>query len=378
MPVTVTSFRQFATALDDNCAVQLQTNLSTVQLLLLRLEIENTAGSNTYSVVHTFAAPPDANKRAVFYIADVLRRYLSFTWPSDLNATTNTAQLHLCKRYRIATAELLQNQNPTAVTYTTANTGYAVLAGKGFVGFATQPDVKPTLANGTSELMTSRPLTRRVSYQQAEHLMLLRNTSGTYNITCVVINTDNTTSNINISYTVPANLQAVLVPVHHARITALTGKIARTATLTIDANTTVTLQFYDDAHRRNAYHFHYETSAGSIESLICHADIVQRVEFESEELRHYVPFNYTAAAQEYRSYNQIHRAGGTAYSQYLTLAESRAAIQALKRYNARLRFRTIDESFQTIPVNINGAYEYSLNGEPQGIQIDYQHAFKER
>jgi hypothetical protein len=36
------------------------------------------------------------------------------------------------------------------------------------------------------------------------------------------------------------------------------------------------------------------------------------------------------------------------------------------------------ESFQTIPVNINGAYEYSLNGEPQGIQIDYQHAFKER
>jgi len=339
-------------------------------LFLLKLSVETELYSNVFEEVITLDGPADSAGSATFELHTVLKGCLAHDLP-NLTATTAFLCKQLCKRYKVAIAELQQGDLVDSAVFTEQPVRFAILAS---FPWATFPG-RSTDIPSTGSLLTTKPLTRRISREQADFVTFISSTDTTLTATFTVLYTDGTSDLMVKNFGAVRKFEPAIVPIGFSAqdyaVLSL-GRSIRQISVAFGASV-VTLIPFSANYLRNVREFYFWTTGGAFESLVCTGESSQATEHTGEEFQHYVPYNYTLSNPVYRTYNNSLRSSGKVATGFFRSAgEFEAAREIFNNLQVRER-----EGSLLLPIVVTSKKSEGRNSQEAllGFEFEYKRAF---
>lgn len=299
-------------------AYKVETDNPNVSFILMRLYVESAYGTLDFQQIIEQASPPDADRQTTFYIQDVLASCLDAT-PIDFQTSDMTPDPQLSKMYKVAFAEITPLDNPSNVTYTEYPIRYAILA---HINNADYPD--STIISPTN-LLTAKPLTRRLAYNQLDFLTVL-SPSDAYEVTANIglYYKDNSTQTIDINFGLINKYQAAIIPTGVPQRNYPSPPDLERIVFTI-AGSQVIYQLYEPSDLHGVLEFYYLNRIAGVETLVCDGESEEFFELDKIDFENYIPYNYTAYQSQFAHLaNQRKKIAGTVNSGFVPQTEFHA------------------------------------------------------
>lgn len=301
-------------------AYKVQTDNENINFIVMKLLVESEYGALDFAEIIQKESPPDSNKVSEFYIQENLKACLSPEMP-DFTAATMTASKTLCKRYKVAFAELTEADRPEDVVFVAQEVRFAVLAE---IPFEEYPYNQQLTANN---ILSAKELNRRLSYNQLEYISIL-SPSNEYEVTASisVLYKDESVQNFSQNFGELQKYQIGFVPIGvYQRNYPNPLDIAK-ITITI-AGTQLVYSLYETSDFYENVEFYYINQNAGIDSLFCEGDSEENVEIDKIEEEHYIPYNYDSKDSKYNHVAINARKSGSANTGYMPASEHKAASQ---------------------------------------------------
>jgi hypothetical protein len=252
--------------------------------------------SGDFREIGVLKARFDASYRAVFYIQAYLRAQLSYQLPATLDNSTLIAE-GLCKRYIAAFDTVTPPELETLDI--AAESKYVLLAG---FDFHRLPNRAGLLLPEGKQLLTARPLSRKITEAQYEYLYyLVRNEATTVSLEVTVFYTDGSTQQQPTEEIgTYQKYQVLAIPIgyqargYHNLDPEKTIASLRVNLQASGENTlSVKLSPFQPGHSYSKEFYYFSPSMGGLETLVTTGKATQTDHYQRRVAERQVPYDYS-------------------------------------------------------------------------------------
>ena len=365
MAITILHAPEELSTVGNPIAYRVATDNVAVKYIMLRLSVESAYGTLEFQKIIEKESPPDEDRESVFYIEKNLEACLTPEAP-DFASTEMSKATQLCKRYKVAFAELTENDRPDTALFVEQPVRFAILAKIPFEKFALSKILT------ASNILTTKDTTRRLFLPQLEYITILA-PSNAYSIDAIfaIYYQDSSIQIINQSFGELQKFEIAFVPVGISQRSYPNPSQIERVEITV-AGTTLIYSAVEPSDLYAPIEFYYLAQNSALESLICDGDSETALDIERTDSEHFVPYNYDPKFQQFRQAQITGRIGGTADTGYMPLSEHRAASQILY---SRLIFMRKNEDIMPVVVSKKQVPLDKASERIKSLKIDYIAAF---
>lgn len=320
MAITILHAPEELATVGNPIAYRVATDNAAVKYIMLRLSVESAYGSLEFQKVIEKESPPDEDRESVFYIDKNLEPCLAPEAP-DFTSSEMTKAKQLCKRYKVAFAELTENDRPEDALFVEQPVRFAILAKIPFDKFALSKILT------SSNILTTKETARRLFITQLEYITIIA-PSNAYSIDAIFVihYQDSTLQVINKSFGELQKSEIGFIPVGISHRSYPNPTQIDRIEVTV-AGTTLIYTVFEPSDLYTPIEFYYLAQNAALESLVCDGDSDTILDIDRIDSEHFVPYDYDPKFQKFRQSQVTERTAGVADTGYMPPSEHRAAAQ---------------------------------------------------